>query len=71
MLRELEGCKVILCTLSMLSHPKIELFTGKVPVRALVVDEASQIALGDYVSPLKNFSTIQKLCFIGDDKQCK
>ena len=55
----------------MLSNSKINLFTSKVPIKTLVVDEASQIALGDYMSPLKKFSTIQKLCFIGDDKQCE
>ena len=69
--REIVGCRVILCTLSMLSHFKIDLFTANVPINTLVVDEASQIALSSYVAPLGTFSSIQKLCFIGDDKQCK
>ena len=67
----LKECKVILCTLSMLSNYKIKLFTSKVPVKTVVVDEASQIATSNYMAPLKAFPTIQKLCFIGDDKQCK
>jgi superfamily I DNA and/or RNA helicase len=55
----------------MLSNPRIGLFTAKVPLKTLVIDEASQIALSNYVAPLGAFSSIQKLCFIGDDKQCE
>ncbi len=69
--RALEGCKVILCTLSMLSNYKLSIFTSKIPINYLVVDEASQINVSDYISPLSSISTIQKLCFIGDDKQCE
>lgn len=65
------GCKVILCTLSMLSNHLITTFTSKVPINYLVVDEASQIKVSDYISPLEKFSSIKKLCFIGDDKQCE
>ncbi|GJE88613.1 AAA domain-containing protein [Phanerochaete sordida] len=67
--KELAGCKVILCTLSMLSHPNIHLFTAKIPVKVMVVDEASQIAISGYIPPLNAFPSLQKLCFIGDDKQ--
>lgn len=67
--KELDGYKVVLCTLSMLSHPRIHMFTAKVPVRTLVVDEASQISVSDYIPPLKSFPSLHKLCFIGDDKQ--
>lgn len=69
--QSLKGCHVILCTLSMLSNPRLNLFTSKIPIKTVVVDEASQIAASNYMAPLKAFSTIQKLCFIGDDKQCK
>jgi regulator of nonsense transcripts 1 len=41
-----------------------------VPITTLVVDEASQIEIGDYIPVFTNFvSTIRKVCFIGDDKQ--
>lgn len=69
--KDLNDCEVVLCTISMLSHPRIKLFTSRVPLCTLVIDEASQIAINDYISPLNSFSTIHKLCFIGDDKQCK
>ncbi|KZT00794.1 uncharacterized protein LAESUDRAFT_665317 [Laetiporus sulphureus 93-53] len=56
----------------MLSHPRIVLsgFTRIVPLSTVIVDEASQIELGDYLPLLGNFgSKIKKLAFIGDDKQ--
>ncbi|KAF7424522.1 hypothetical protein PC9H_009829 [Pleurotus ostreatus] len=46
----LKGVQVILCTLSMLSNKHISRFTSSVPLQTLVVDEASQIEVGDYVS---------------------
>lgn len=67
----LDGVPVLLSTLSMLSNPKIGLFTRVNPVRTVVVDEASQIPLGDYIAPLQTFPTIHKICMIGDDKQCE
>ncbi|KAI0078805.1 hypothetical protein K474DRAFT_811260 [Panus rudis PR-1116 ss-1] len=67
--KELQGCQVILCTLSMLSHFLISNFTSQIPIQTLVVDEASQIKVSDYLHPLKTFHSIRKLCFIGDDKQ--
>jgi len=60
---------VILCTLSMLSHDRVAEFTQLVPVEVVVVDEASQIEIGDYLPLLFHFPTLQKLVFIGDDKQ--
>ena len=69
--REVEGVPVILCTLSMLAHSRIDMFTKANPVHTLVVDEASQIGIGDYLAPLLNFPSISKICMIGDDKQCK
>ena len=70
-LKQLGDCQVILCTLSMLSNKRLDLFTNKVPMKSLVVDEASQIALSGFVYPLSVFNKLEKLSFIGDDKQCK
>ncbi|PIL35585.1 hypothetical protein GSI_02313 [Ganoderma sinense ZZ0214-1] len=67
--KSLQGIPVILCTLSMLSHPKLNIFTTLNPVKTLVIDEASQIAIGDYIPPLINFPSITKICMIGDHKQ--
>lgn len=70
--RLLLGARVMLCTLSMLSHGKLPLFNQIVPVQTLIVDEASQIEIGDYLPPLQRFKmTLHKLVFIGDDKQRK
>ncbi|KAK7050877.1 hypothetical protein VNI00_004989 [Paramarasmius palmivorus] len=68
--RDLQGCCVILCTLSMLSARLLTKFTQLIPIKTMVVDEASQIQVGDYFGPFdiaKN--TLRKVCFIGDDKQ--
>jgi hypothetical protein len=55
----------------MLSNRNIYLFTNKIPLKTLVVDEASQIEVGNYVSIFTDFkNSLRKLCFIGDDKQC-
>jgi hypothetical protein len=40
------------------------------PVKTLIVDEASQIEVGDYLAVFDSYKTIRKMCFIGDDKQC-
>ncbi|KAG0706770.1 hypothetical protein DFH29DRAFT_117731 [Suillus ampliporus] len=70
--RLLLGTRVILCTLSMLSHPRIDLFVRLVPVQTMIFDEASQIEVGDYLPLLHRFQrTLQKMVFIGDDKQCE
>ena len=46
-------------------------FAELVPVETLIVDEASQVEIGDYLIPLSRFHhSIQKIIFIGDDKQC-
>lgn len=68
--RELQDCQVILCTLSTLAHPRLSIFTRKVPIKTMVIDEASQINVNDYIPILERFSSLHKLCFIGDDKQC-
>ncbi|KAF6742052.1 hypothetical protein DFP72DRAFT_218314 [Ephemerocybe angulata] len=70
--RDLAGCKVILSTLSMLSNPLLYTFTKHIPIRSLIVDEASQIEIGSYIPAFTTFlPTLRKLCFIGDDKQCE
>ncbi|EIM87813.1 uncharacterized protein STEHIDRAFT_146026 [Stereum hirsutum FP-91666 SS1] len=67
---KLGGAKVILCTLSMMSNPKLSVFTQAVPVETVIVDEASQIETGNYVPLLHLFkTTVAKVVFIGDDKQ--
>ncbi|KAI0331917.1 P-loop containing nucleoside triphosphate hydrolase protein [Cubamyces sp. BRFM 1775] len=69
-IKGLQDIPVMLCTLSMLAHPLINKFTTPNPIKIMVVDEASQITLGNYVAPFNHFSnTIHKVCMIGDDKQ--
>lgn len=45
------GCSVILCTLSTLSNPIIDIsgLTTIVPVERLVIDEASQIDIFEFL----------------------
>ena len=70
--RLLLGSRVVLCTLSMLSHPKLSPFMQLVPPQTVIFDEASQIEIGDYFPLLCRFQhTLSKLVFIGDDKQRK
>ncbi|KAG1887022.1 P-loop containing nucleoside triphosphate hydrolase protein, partial [Suillus subluteus] len=62
--------RVILCTLSMLSHPLISEVILQVPVETVIFDEASQIEVGDYLPLLQRFQpTLRKMVFIGDDRQ--
>lgn len=69
--RLLLDCKVILCTLSMFSNPAINEFLRVRPVEMMILDEASQIECGNYLPIFHLFhSTLAKLVFIGDDKQC-
>ncbi|KAH7913561.1 P-loop containing nucleoside triphosphate hydrolase protein [Hygrophoropsis aurantiaca] len=64
------GSRVMLCTLSMLSNSKLDVFTRLVPVSMVIFDEASQIEVGDYIPMLHRFqTTLRKVVFIGDDKQ--
>lgn len=56
----------------MLSNPRLTPFTMANPLTTLVIDEASQIEVGDYVAVFTRYVfSLRKLCFIGDDKQCK
>ncbi|KAH9959578.1 P-loop containing nucleoside triphosphate hydrolase protein [Russula dissimulans] len=68
----LQGSQVILCTLSMISNPRLQDLglTREVPIIKVIIDEASQIEVGQYVPLFKTFGkTLRKICFIGDDKQ--
>ncbi|KAF7374795.1 Regulator of nonsense transcripts 1 [Mycena sanguinolenta] len=68
--RLLLGSQVILCTLSMLSNPLMSVVTRLVPIQTVIVDEASQIQIGNFLPMVSLFSTtLRKLVFIGDDKQ--
>jgi regulator of nonsense transcripts 1 len=62
--------RVILCTLSTLSHQKITMFSNIVPIQTIIFDEASQIEVGDYLPLLHRFPhSLKKMVFIGDDRQ--
>jgi hypothetical protein len=70
----LKGSQVILCTLDMLSNPKVQDLglTQAVPVINVIIDEASQIEVSQYIPLFNGFGrTLRKLCFIGDNKQCR
>ncbi|KAK7463530.1 hypothetical protein VKT23_006878 [Stygiomarasmius scandens] len=68
--RLLQGSKVILCTLSMLSTSRISSIARLVPPQVMLVDEASQIETGDYLPVLHLFqNSLEKLVFIGDNMQ--
>lgn len=71
--KALQGTQVILCTLSMISNRKLqEVATQMVPTINVIVDEASQIEVGQYMPLFQSFGeTLRKMCFVGDDKQCK
>ena len=68
-----DGCQVVLCTLAMLSSRSFQSTSIRswVPLTTLVVDEASQIEIGNYLPVFTRYLTIRKVCFIGDDKQRK
>lgn len=70
--RLVSGARVVLCTTSMLSTDRIMDcgFTKIVPVQTIIVDEASQIEVGDYLPILARYkASLRKMIFIGDDKQ--
>jgi hypothetical protein len=72
-LSELNGCPVVLCTLSMLSSTTL-MWQGvfrRTPLHTVVIDEASQIEIGDYIPLFTNFPTVRKVVFIGDNMQCE
>ncbi|EIN09738.1 hypothetical protein PUNSTDRAFT_44029 [Punctularia strigosozonata HHB-11173 SS5] len=70
--RQILDSRVILCTLSMITHPRLQKvgLTRLVPVSTVIVDEASQIEIGDYVPLMQRYaSNLTKIVFIGDDEQ--
>ncbi len=70
MARQLLDSRIILCTLSMLTHERMSTIARIVPVQTIIFDEASQIEVGDYLPVIHRFaSSLQKMVFIGDDKQ--
>jgi hypothetical protein len=69
-----EHCRVILCTLSMLSAEKLRKcgLTDRIaPPVTLIVDEASQVEISTYLVPFHSLRLLQRICFVGDDRQCK
>ncbi|KAI9440017.1 AAA domain-containing protein [Lactarius indigo] len=59
----LQGVQVILCTLDTISNPKLREtgFTETVPVNSVVIDEASQIEIGQYLPLFESFGdTLRK-----------
>jgi regulator of nonsense transcripts 1 len=70
--KTLQGAQVILCTLGMISNPKLQVLAQEVSITNVIIDEASQIEVAQYVPLLNSYGkTLQKMCFVGDDKQCK
>lgn len=70
--RALGGVRVILATLSGLSSIRLDM--GQVfrirPLHVLVVDEASQLVTGNYPHVFAtHHRTLQKVAFLGDDRQ--
>ncbi|KAG5634292.1 hypothetical protein H0H81_002519 [Sphagnurus paluster] len=68
----IQGSHIILSTLSMLSNPGLDKagVFREVPVEQLVIDEASQIKIEDFLPIFHKFrKTLQKVCFFGDPKQ--
>ncbi|KAF9007589.1 P-loop containing nucleoside triphosphate hydrolase protein [Cyathus striatus] len=56
--RHLRGHRVILCTLSMLSHDRLSPYCIVVPPQTLIFDEASQIEVGDYFPMFYRFQKL-------------
>ncbi|KAJ7455343.1 P-loop containing nucleoside triphosphate hydrolase protein [Mycena galericulata] len=70
--QQLMGSRVILCTLSMLSSLRISAIMRLVPLETVIVDEASQVEIGNFIPMISRFSkSLRKIVFIGDDKQCE
>ncbi|KAF8994651.1 P-loop containing nucleoside triphosphate hydrolase protein, partial [Cyathus striatus] len=70
--RLLNGSTIVLSTLSMLSNPAFEIngIFDLVPVERLVIDEASQIRVFEYLHIFIKFQKkLLKVCYFGDPKQ--
>ena len=67
------GARVILCTLSMFTSKSMDtcgLTRALAVPEILIVDEASQILVNEYLPGLTEFApTLKRVCFVGDDKQ--
>jgi len=65
-----DGITLVLSTLSMLSNPMLDYLFRLIPVRSLVVDEASQVDVLEFMHLFFKFSRVlEKVCFFGDPKQ--
>ncbi|KAF8199698.1 P-loop containing nucleoside triphosphate hydrolase protein [Pholiota molesta] len=68
--RQLKGSKVILCTLNTLANDRLDGIAQLVPIDTVIIDEASQIEVGNFLPMIVRFrSTLRQLVFVGDDKQ--
>lgn len=71
--RMLSDCRVMLCTLSMLSHPMLQecgLMDSLRKPQVLIADEASQIPIASYLPAFNLFSkSLERILFVGDHKQ--
>ncbi|KAL7277493.1 hypothetical protein ACG7TL_008414 [Trametes sanguinea] len=68
---EIGDAQIILCTLAMLSNPQlapIGMFAHR-PMERLVVDEASQIDVSEFMHLFGRFEELRKVCMFGDPKQ--
>lgn len=66
------GIRVILCTLSMFTGHRLQDINlhALLPPHSLIVDEASQITMSDFLPALYLFGEhIRRLGFVGDPKQ--
>ncbi|KAG8908762.1 hypothetical protein FRB99_003000 [Tulasnella sp. 403] len=70
--KALSGVKVILSTINMLYNPLLEMnkVFETIPLERLIIDEASQIFVGDYLPLFFKFrDTLKKVCWFGDPWQ--
>ncbi|KAL5510974.1 hypothetical protein ACEPAG_3693 [Sanghuangporus baumii] len=65
------GTRIVLCTVSTLSNPALDTIRlfRLVPMQMLIIDEASQISVLDYLHLFGRFKELTKVCFFGDPKQ--
>ena len=68
--RAVLDARVMLCTLSCLSVDRLQSIAHVVPPQVILVDEASQIEVGDLVPALHRFrGLLKKVVCVGDDQQ--
>ncbi|KAL5503959.1 hypothetical protein ACEPAH_8031 [Sanghuangporus vaninii] len=62
--------QVVLCTLSMISNSRFTDVTKHLQFASIIVEEASQVPMNNYLPIITQYGRyIQKVNFIGDDKQ--